>query len=118
MNVLVIENEEFFAENICQYLKKCNRINIQFVTRAQQALNLISEKMFDLILTDLQLPDIEDEDWLIKVGELNPGQKIIVISSYQIPDAVKNKARLDIVGYFEKPFDIENISHLIEKQFH
>lgn len=113
MKVLIIENEEFFAENLCQYLKLHNDIDIQFVTRVSAALQLIKESDFDLIISDLSLPDSSDKDWLLDIGKIKSGQKLVIISSYQIPVNIEQSADLNIIGYFEKPFDVKNIKNLI-----
>ena len=113
MKVLVIENEEFFAENMCRYLQQNTKVEIQHISHAEDALNLISQYSYDLIISDLCLPDAPKPDWLLKIGDLRPGQKIVVISSYEIPEAIRTSKKMQLLAYFEKPFDIEKVTNLI-----
>ena len=115
MNVLVIENEEFLAENLCQYLKQATEINIEYATKVNGALKLLSQKQFDLIVSDLWLPDSKNDEWILEIGKINPGQKIIIMSSYQMPKNLSLSDKLNIIGYFEKPFDIKIIGNLINQ---
>ncbi|NOY60246.1 MAG: response regulator [Calditrichaeota bacterium] len=115
MNVLVIENEEFLAENLCQYLRQKINIRIQFTTSVKKALTILSQEQFDLIVSDLILPDSQQDEWLLNLGKLNPGQRLIIISSFQIPERVKSSDKLKIVGYFEKPFNINELIKLIKQ---
>lgn len=113
MNILVIENEEFLAENLCRYLKKIENLNIKYATSAQEALQLLSKECYDLIISDLWLSDAEADDWLLRVGEICQGQSLIITSAYPIPEKVRLSNKLNIIAYFEKPFDIKIVANLI-----
>lgn len=113
MKILVIENEELLAENLCQYLKKIQNLNIEYVTSAQKALQLLSQQTYDLVISDLWLPDSKSDEWLLSVGKMKSGQNLIITSSYPIPQSVSSSENLNIIGYFEKPFDMKIIVNLI-----
>ena len=115
MNVLIIENELFLAENLSTYFEKNNEVDVQYTTRGDSALKILSDKHYDLVVSDLRLSDLENDDWLLEIGKLNPGQRLIVISSYDMPKNLSLSKKLNIIGYFEKPFDIKIISNLIKK---
>ncbi len=115
MNILVIDDEEFLAENLCQCLQQMEDIKSQFVTTIENAISVLSQNHFDIIISDLMLPNSHGEDWMLQVGKVKPGQKMIIISSYQIPKKVKASNNLKIIAYFEKPFDIEDIYRTIDR---
>jgi DNA-binding NtrC family response regulator len=115
MKILVIENEEFLAENLCQYLKKIENLNIEYATSAPKALQLLSQQGYDLVISDLWLPDSKSDEWLLEVGRINPGQNLIITSSYSIPSKISSSEKLNIIGYFEKPFDMKIIVNLINE---
>ncbi|UCE04992.1 MAG: hypothetical protein JSW07_15395, partial [bacterium] len=81
----------------------------------EDALKLLSQTPFDLVVSDLSLPDSPDDDWLLELGKINPGQKLIIISSYQIPQKLSLSDKLNIIGYFEKPFDVNKIVNSINQ---
>jgi DNA-binding NtrC family response regulator len=111
----VIDNEEFLAENLCQYLKQIKDLSVNYVTCVKEALKLLSQKTFDLVVSDLWLPDSKADDWILEVGKLNPGQNLIIMSSYPIPSTISSSDKLNIIGYFEKPFDLKIIINLINQ---
>lgn len=115
MKILVIENEELLAENLCQYLKKIENLKIEYVTSAQKTLQLLSQQRYDLIITDLWLPDSKSDEWLLKVGKINPIQNLIIMSSYTIPPTISSSENLNIIGYFEKPFDMKELANNISR---
>ncbi|MBN2009532.1 response regulator [candidate division KSB1 bacterium] len=114
MNVLVIENEQFLAENICQFLQQQDGVNIEHIGRVRDALDILSHRSFDLVLSDIQLPDAPDDNWLLEIGKIYPGQKVIVMSSHKLPDKIKTSKSLNIIGYFEKPFDMNQLTTLLK----
>lgn len=115
MNILVIENEEFLAENLCQYIKQIKDVDVNYVACVAHALQLLSQKEFDLVISDIWLPDSKSEEWLLEIGKLQPGQNMIIMSSYPIPSNISSSDSLNIIGYFEKPFDIKIIVNLINR---
>lgn len=115
MKILVIENEEFLAENLCQYLKKIDNLSIEHVTSAQKAMDLLGQQSYDVVISDLWLPDSQSDTWLLEVGKIRPHQSIIIISSYLIPSLISSSDDLNIIGYFEKPFDVKIVVNLINQ---
>jgi len=115
MNVLVAEDEELLAENVCQFLSRIPEIQIQHVASARQALDLLEQSPFDLLISDLYLPDGFDKLWLLEILNLKVNPPIIVISSYQIPPQLDNNQALNIIAYFEKPFDLQKIYALVAR---
>jgi hypothetical protein len=61
------------------------------------------------------LPDSQSDDWLLEIGNINPGQNLVIMSSYPIPAKISSSDKLNIIGYFEKPFDIKIIINLINQ---
>lgn len=115
MNILVIDSEKFFMESFGRYLQRATQSEIQYATTFQNAIHLLENNCFDLIITDITLPDAEKEDWLMKIEQLNPGQKLIILSSYLLPKKLCLPENLNIIGYFEKPFDAKIIVNIINQ---
>ena len=115
MNVLVIDSQEFLAENLCQYLKQIKDLSVNYVTCVKEALKLLSQTSFDLVVSDLWLPDSKSDDWLLEIGRIKPGQSVVIMSSYPIPAKISSSDQLNIIGYFEKPFDMKIIINLINQ---
>lgn len=113
MKVLVLDDEEFLAENLCRFLGQMPEISVQYATSVKEAFQLMNEKAYDLIISDLKLPDESDESWVLKIPSVKPEHQIIFMSSYPIPRYIKENNELNIVGYFEKPFDVTKIIQLI-----
>ena len=116
MKILIIDDEEFFIENLAQYLKKKISAEISYVSRTEKALQLLQNDRFDLIVCDLNLPDQSEGELVLSINKINPHQRFIVISAIsekEMPKCLMDNKNLDIVAYFEKPFNMESIKNEI-----
>ncbi|MFA5906525.1 MAG: response regulator, partial [Desulfobacula sp.] len=72
-----------------------------------------SPKAFDLVITDLTMPDLTGDQLAEKISEIRPGMPIILCTGYGEPI---NKEKFDlkgIKGFLYKPVVIKEASHLI-----
>lgn len=116
MKILIIDDEEFFIENLAQYLKKKIPAEISYVSRAEEALNLLEKEKFDLVICDLNLPHQAEGELVLRINQLVPDQKFIIISviaEHELPKVIRENKKLHIVAYFEKPFNIVLIRNKI-----
>jgi len=71
----------------------------------------------DLVLLDLQLPDISGED-ILRVLRADPSTRnipVVVISAVATPEQVKRLSAAGIVAYFTKPLDIPRFLALLDE---
>ena len=117
MKILIIDDEEFFIENLAQYLNKKISAKISYVSRAEQALQLLEKERFDLVICDLNMPDQSEGELVLRINNIIPRQRIIIISAkseQEIPKFLANRKNFNIYGYFEKPFNMETIKDSIK----
>jgi DNA-binding NtrC family response regulator len=73
----------------------------------RRALELLDARVPALLITDLEMPEVGGERLIARVRELHPGLPILVISSRLVIDAQHEATRLGVLGYLNKPVDIE-----------
>ncbi|MBD3290636.1 response regulator [candidate division KSB1 bacterium] len=115
MDVLLIDDEEFLVDSLCELLTQLPNLRLNYATSVGKATQLCIQFSYDLIISDLKLPDAENDCWLIELAKHNSPQKVIIMSSYEIPGELAKSNHLDIVSYFEKPFDVHKIIEAIEQ---
>ncbi len=106
MYILLIEDEELLANNIKSYFDEFYEFNFNLKKTVKDGLEALKESNYDLVITDLNLNDSQDINWLNKIGEIKPQQKVIVISSYSKSNLKQISSKISLLGYYEKPFDI------------
>ena len=118
MKILIIDDEEFFIENLAQYLKKKIPAEISYVSRAEEALHLLEEERFELVICDLNLPDQSEGELVLRINNIIPRQRFIIISAkseQEVPEFMANRKHFNLHEYFEKPFNMETIKDSILK---
>ena len=78
---------------------------------------LLKTDKFDVMITDVGLPDGDTLDALPKIQELNPNMKIIVISAKSTLITAVRAEKKGAFYYFPKPFDLDELIGLVNKVF-
>ncbi len=77
--------------------------------------SLKSEAPFDLVLTDIKMPNMDGMDMLESMHKLNREQKFIIVSAYQDEDKLLRSINLRVLGYFVKPLNVDNVMEMLTK---
>lgn len=70
---------------------------------------------FDLVLTDIKMPNMNGIEMLESIHELNKKQKFIIVSAYKDEDMLQKSISLKVLGYFIKPLNVDNVMELLIK---
>ena len=79
--------------------------------------SLLSDDEFDVMITDVGLPDGDTLDVLPKIQTLYPKMKIIVISAKSTLITAVRAEKKGAFYYFPKPFDLDELIGLVNKIF-
>jgi len=117
--VLLCEDEEDAREILEFYL---NTIFEEVVTAEDGAAGLEIYKKerdrgdeFDLILTDINMPNMDGIAMLEAIYDIDPKQKFIIVSAHKDEDLLIKSINLRVLGYFTKPLNVDNIMELLKK---
>ncbi|MEO0229586.1 MAG: response regulator, partial [candidate division WOR-3 bacterium] len=69
--ILIVEDDKLALDLLVNFLKK-EGYECRGATTAQDALNLMDNLSFDLVLLDIRLPDFSGVELLGRIKELNP----------------------------------------------
>ena len=105
-HVLLVEDDPKVAEVLAGLLQDDN-ITLANATDASQALNLIREKSFDLVLLDLGLPGMNGFDLLrqLKSSPETDSIPVIVLTAWNSTTDKVRGFELGAVDYLTKPFE-------------
>lgn len=113
-NILIIEDDAAFCQMLQRFLTK-RGYNVQASYNAPEAKSKFKKMDFDLVLTDLRLPDYDGIQLLSDIKAVNPQTQVILMTGYaQVASAVDAMKR-GAFDYISKPFTPDDIVLLIEK---
>lgn len=115
--VLVVEDDVAFGTMLKTFLEK-REYKVTLVYSASEAFKKISSDSFDLVLTDVRLPDNDGLEILKNVKTENPSTQVIVMTSYAEISMAVNAMKEGAFDYVSKPFRPESILQTIENALH
>ncbi len=77
--------------------------------------NLENGTAFDLVLTDIKMPNMDGMEMLETIHALNKDQKFIIVSAYQDEEKLLKSINLRVLGYFVKPLNVDNVMNMLQK---
>ncbi len=83
------------------------------VSTASEALFALSHKKFDLLITDIKMPECNGITLANIVHELHPDLKIIFMSSFDFYEVSNHDQNIQNFPFFQKPVDLEKLYNLI-----
>lgn len=81
----------------------------------QEGLKFVKDNEFDIILTDLQLPDFSGMEMVKQCKEIAPDTEIIMITGYGSTDKAIEATKAGAFNYLEKPVEFEKLFLSIER---
>ncbi|HOP86333.1 MAG TPA: sigma-54 dependent transcriptional regulator [Syntrophorhabdaceae bacterium] len=112
-NILLVEDDNNQRDIIRTILEK-EGYYVEDADTGKKALDLLKSNTFDVVLTDLRLPDIDGTDILKEVKNQNKISQVIIITAFgSIPSAVE-ATKLGAFYYLEKPFEKDQLLLVIK----
>jgi DNA-binding NtrC family response regulator len=101
--ILVIDDEEIVRIS-CKKCLNPEGYDVNVAENGLEGLRLAEANHYDLILTDLKMPDMDGMEFLGKIKEMQPAAKVIMITGYSTVEHAVKAIRLGAHNYIEKPF--------------
>ncbi|MBB5348295.1 response regulator [Desulfoprunum benzoelyticum] len=112
MKVLVVDNEEGFASSLAGHLQG-RKISAESVYSGSQALSAVQHFKPDVMILDLQMPDMSGLEVLARVKDSDPAIEVILLTGNASFDAGIACMQLGAFDYIFKPVDLDELIALI-----
>ncbi len=104
--VLVIDDEDDVLDALIDELKT-DGLDAIGCTNPAKALQTFAQKPFPLVITDLNMPEMDGAQLTRKMKEINSKTEVIVITGYGGKEATLRALRAGASDFLEKPLDLE-----------
>lgn len=112
--ILIIDDELLLRNFLAETLKR-KGYEITTADCGKKGLALVEKEGFDLVITDMKMPDITGLEVLKKVKELAPETLVIVITAYGSIENAVEAMQQGAFNYLLKPFSPDAIEATIER---
>lgn len=101
--ILVIDDEDIVRKSCSRTLSPLG-YEVRLSQSSLDGLRMMDEERFDLVLTDIKMPDLDGIEVLKQVREKFPNMKVIIMTGYQSVENALKSVQLGAFDYLEKPF--------------
>ena len=120
VKILSVDDEMDLELLLTQYFRRQIRkgeYEFKFAHNGLEALTmLLKEKDFDIILSDINMPEMDGLTLLTKINEMqNPAMKCIMVSAYGDMGNIRQAMNNGAFDFATKPIDLDDLSVTIEK---
>lgn len=112
-SILIIDDEAMVRNVLCQLL--CDRYFCIAAENAEDALAILQEKTFNLIISDIDLGRTNGIELITKVLENSPDTVVVMISGKQTIESAIDAMRVGAFDYIRKPFDLDYVEIAVRR---
>jgi two-component system, NtrC family, response regulator PilR len=114
--ILVVDDERSMRELLDLVLKRAGYA-VHTADNGTRALELVRQNLFDLIISDVKMPDINGIDLLERVREISPETMVIMITAFATVDSARRAFKLGAEDFVIKDsgFDVEELKVIVGK---
>jgi len=112
--ILIVDDELLIRDFLSEALLR-KKFDVFTAQNGQKAIAMFKDHSFDLVITDMQLPDLTGIEVLKKIKELSPHTLVVVVTGFGSIENAVETMRLGAFDYLIKPFSPDTIEVIIEK---
>ena len=112
--ILVIDDDTSFCVMLKTFLQK-KGYEVTNAFTAREAENAIKDQVFDVVLTDIRLPDSDGIQILKSIKEVSFSTQVILMTGYTDIKTAVSAMKMGAYDYVGKPINPDEILHTIEQ---
>ena len=113
-NILIIDDDAAFCLMIKTLLEK-NRYRVTAIFSPAQVERILRQRFYEVVLTDLRLPDISGIDLIRLIKNESPATQIIMMTGYADISSAIQSIKQGAFNYLSKPFQPEEVLTIISE---
>jgi putative nucleotidyltransferase with HDIG domain len=115
LKVLVVDDDPIVRETLFEMLTRLAGCDTETAQSGKEGLEKIQNDDFNVVFTDLTMPEMNGIDLIKEAKKINPYLPIVVITGYGSIDNAVNAMKEGATDFLTKPFTIENIMEILHR---
>jgi DNA-binding NtrC family response regulator len=116
IRILIVDDEVRLVEAFKEHLTD-DGMKVLTASRADEALSLLANESVDVAVLDIQLPDTNGVELLLKLKQMEPTVEVIMLTGYASVDTAIRSMKLGAYDYLTKPCKMSELSSVIAKAY-
>jgi CheY-like chemotaxis protein len=114
MRVLLIEDHEDSAEILSRLLDR-EGVEVRVARSGREALAAVAAQSFDLVISDIGLPDMPGYELFPRLRELQPSLRGVALSGFGMDEDVARCRDAGFGEHLTKPIDFQKLRALLRQ---
>lgn len=114
--ILIVDDEPALAAYLDEVIRE-EGYRTRRANSAVEAFAALEEEAFNLVITDLRMPETDGLEILRKVRERDPDLGVIVMTAFASLETAVEALRLGAMDYITKPLHVEEVQVVLKKAF-
>jgi DNA-binding NtrC family response regulator len=115
MKILVVDDETPVQEILKKGLSQMGGFSVEVAQNGREAIEKIENDVFDLVLTDMKMPEMDGLELLKTIKGTWPDMMVILITAYGSIETAVEAMKMGANDYITKPIDLNELSIHISK---
>lgn len=114
--ILVVDDEENARIGLSKLLER-EGFEVESVSNGYEALNYLNQRQVNVIVTDINMPEMNGITFLKELNKSFPSSNVIMITAYGGVESYIEAMNLGAFEYINKPIKIEELKSILKKIF-
>jgi len=115
MKILVVDDEALIREMIKKGLSQMGGYSVEVAQNGKEAIEKLEKDIFDLVLTDLKMPEMDGLELLKNIKGTRPEMMVILMTAYGSIETAVEAMRIGANDYITKPINFDDLLIHISK---
>src|SRR5687767_4320912 len=112
--ILVVDDQDMMRDSLAATLAREGH-EIVAATDGPMAVTKFSAARFDLMITDLKMPKMTGIELLAEAKKTRPEMPVVLMTAFATVSTAVEAMKLGAYDYIQKPFDGDEIKHLVDR---
>ena len=112
-DILIVDDDDIICDTLCELMAE--NYSCDTAHTVQEAFAKLAAKPFDLVLTDISMPDTTGLELLGKIVQQYPKTPVIVVSGIGDQEQAQALIKLGAFDFLLKPFRLEVVEKSVRR---
>jgi two-component system response regulator PilR (NtrC family) len=112
--ILVVDDEQIIRESLSFVLRK-EGYEVEEASNGREALEKQEARPFDVVITDIEMPEMRGVNLLERIAERTPETFVIIVTAFGSLETAITALRKGAYDYVLKPVDFDEMLHRVRK---
>jgi CheY-like chemotaxis protein len=112
LSILVVDDEEFVRETLAEMLADLKH-EVVIADSGHAAVEKIAGREFDVVFTDLAMPEMDGWETARAIRDLKPGLPVVLVTGYGATAQAPSGEHDLVAGIIGKPFDFDQVTAML-----